>query len=71
MTIQTRLRCLFFVGVSGLGIVGCQTTDTKPETSEHRIDVTDGKPFRPAAEKHANYFPFSPKAQEVERSLGY
>lgn len=71
MTIQTRLRFLFLMGVSVLGLAGCQTTDPKPETSEHRIDVTDGQPFRKAAEKHENYFPLSPKAQEVERSLGY
>ena len=71
MTIQTRLRCLVLAGASVLGIAGCQTTDPKPEASEHRIDVTDGKPFRPAADKHENYFPLSPIAQEVERSLVY
>ena len=69
MTMQTGLRCLFLAGASVLGIAGCQTTDPKQEVSEHRIDVTEGKPFRPAADKHENFFT-NPKAREIERNLG-
>jgi hypothetical protein len=69
MTMQTRLRCLLLLGASVLGLAGCQTTDPKREIPEHDIDVTDGKPFRPAADKHENFF-FNPKSSEIERSLG-
>ncbi len=69
MTIQSHLRRLVLLGVSVLAIAGCQTTDPKREIPERNIDVTDGKPFRPAAKKHENFF-FNPKSREIEQSLG-
>lgn len=69
MTIPTRLRNLLFLGVSVWGIVGCQATDSQRTIPDHRVDVTNGKPFRPAADKHENFF-FNAKSREIERSLG-
>lgn len=69
MKLRTGLLCLLLAGALVLGIAGCQTTDPKREISEHQIDVTEGKPFRTASDKHENYF-FNPKSREIERSLG-